>query len=376
MSAPLVSVVVNNHDYERFVGEAIESALGQTQPRTEVVVVDDGSTDRSREAIAGFGDRVVAVLKENGGQASALAAGLRAAGGEVLCFLDADDTLLPEAMEQAVAELEHSGAVCVHWPLWEVYRGRRTGQLRPREPLPAGDRLDALLAEGPDSQAHPPTSGSAWRRDFLERVFPIPGLERELGIGSASADAYLAALAPLYGPIGSLGEPRGTYRLHDESDYTALPFSDRLRRDLATFRQRCAAVVEHSRALGIDVDPDRWTAASWVGRLEVAVDEIEENVPAGDSFVLIDDAEWGMEATGDRPAVPFLERGGEYWGRPADDAAAVRELERLRSAGASFAVVAWPAFWWLDHYPALSASCGNRRASSAAVTAASNWRWL
>jgi glycosyltransferase involved in cell wall biosynthesis len=55
---PLVSICVRNFNYETFVGQAIESALAQTYPRAEVIAVDDGSTDRSREVIAGFGKRV------------------------------------------------------------------------------------------------------------------------------------------------------------------------------------------------------------------------------------------------------------------------------------------------------------------------------
>jgi hypothetical protein len=51
--------------------------------------------------------------------------------------------------------------------------------------------------------------------------------------------------------------------------------------------------------------------------------------------------------------VPFLERDGVYWGPPAGDLEAIAELERLRQAGADFVAIAWPAFWWLDHYAGL-----------------------
>src|SRR3954449_8708213 len=98
-----VAVVVNNFNYERFLSTAIESALAQTHPDVEVVVVDDGSTDGSREVIAGYGDRVRAVYKENGGQASAFNAAFAACTGDVVIFLDADDALLPQTAARAAA---------------------------------------------------------------------------------------------------------------------------------------------------------------------------------------------------------------------------------------------------------------------------------
>jgi glycosyltransferase involved in cell wall biosynthesis len=349
------SVVVNNHNYERFVGQAIESALAQTHRRTEVIVVDDGSTDGSREVISGFGDRIVRIFQENSGQASALTAGYQAAQGDVVCFLDADDALDPCALADACRELERSSAVCVHWPLREVVDGTPTGQVRPHGPIPAGDRLEALLAEGPDSQVHPPTSGSLWRRDFLERCFPLPVIEHELAATSANVDAYLASLAPLYGPVGSLSEPRAIYRLHAQSNYRALPFAERLRRDLVTFRVRCEAVAEHGARLGYAVEPARWIESSWVPRLKRAADEVVDHLPPDTAFALIDQDQWGMEAVGSRRALPFPQRDGEYWGPPAEDGEAVRELERLRSEGVGYVVVGWPAFWWLEYYPSLAA---------------------
>src|SRR4051812_50080614 len=67
---PTVAVVIDNYNYARYVAEAVRSALGQTLPPAEVIVVDDGSTDASREVIATFGDAVRAVSKDNGGQAA------------------------------------------------------------------------------------------------------------------------------------------------------------------------------------------------------------------------------------------------------------------------------------------------------------------
>lgn len=95
-------------------------------------------------------------------------------------------------------------------------------------------------------------------------------------------------------------------------------------------------------------------------RLLAAIEDVAAAVPPGSLLVQIDGAGCGAALAAGRPALPFVERGGEYWGPPADDAAAVAELERMRLRGARFAVVAWPAFWWLEHYPGLHAHLRTR----------------
>jgi SAM-dependent methyltransferase len=83
--------------------------------------------------------------------------------------------------------------------------------------------------------------------------------------------------------------------------------------------------------------------------------EIAELVPRWASYILVGAERWEDGAVfADRRSIPFLERDGQYWGRPADDETAIRELERLRQSGASYMLFAWPAFWWLDHYSRLN----------------------
>src|SRR6266446_10892486 len=98
MSNDLASVIVNNYNYARFLREAIDSALDQTYRNTEVIVVDDGSTDGSREIIASYGDRIIPVLKENGGQNSALNAGFLLSRGNVMLVLDSDGVVFSTAV--------------------------------------------------------------------------------------------------------------------------------------------------------------------------------------------------------------------------------------------------------------------------------------
>jgi len=101
-TSPLVSVLINHYNYGQFLDAAIASALNQTYPYTQVIVVDDGSTNCSRKIIASYGDRIISVLKENGGQASAFNAGFAMSQGEIIIFLDSDDVLLPGIGQQVV----------------------------------------------------------------------------------------------------------------------------------------------------------------------------------------------------------------------------------------------------------------------------------
>ena len=94
--SPLVSILINNYNYAQYLSQAIDSALGQTYTNTEIIVVDDGSTDNSREIINSYGNQIISVLKENGGQASAINAGFAASKGDIICLLDADDIFLPD----------------------------------------------------------------------------------------------------------------------------------------------------------------------------------------------------------------------------------------------------------------------------------------
>src|SRR5262245_34856310 len=114
------SIVISNYNYARFLGHAIDSALGQTWPETEVIVVDDGSTDESHQVIADYGSRIVPVLKHNGGMASTQNAGFAASHGDVILFLDADDALLPTTVAQAVKRFANPQVVRVQWAMHEI----------------------------------------------------------------------------------------------------------------------------------------------------------------------------------------------------------------------------------------------------------------
>jgi Glycosyl transferase family 2 len=215
--SPAVDIVVNNHDYGRYLGAAIDSALAQTYRDVRVIVVDDGSSDDSREVLRDYEGLVEAVLKENGGQASALNAGLARCRGEVVMFLDADDLLHPEAVERAVAALAADpSAVKVHMRMDVIdAAGRPTGAEKPppRWPMPSGDLRAAELAY-PFDLAWLPTSAYAFRRALLAPILPIPEAPYRIG-----ADWHLVHVSTLLGPVAKVEQASCSYRVHGDNNY-------------------------------------------------------------------------------------------------------------------------------------------------------------
>jgi glycosyltransferase involved in cell wall biosynthesis len=122
-----VSAIIPTHNHARFVGRAVGSALGQSWPAVEVIVVDDGSTDGTGQVLAAFEGRIVVIRQPNRGLSPARNAGARAASGDLLAFLDADDEWYPTKLERQVARFERNpGVGLVHCGVEEVDgQGRR-----------------------------------------------------------------------------------------------------------------------------------------------------------------------------------------------------------------------------------------------------------
>lgn len=104
MSRPAVSVVIPAYNRAHCVVEAVESVLGQTFRASEVLVIDDGSTDATREVLARYRDRIRYIRQENAGPAAARNRGIRESRGEFVAFLDSDDLWRPNKLELQVGE--------------------------------------------------------------------------------------------------------------------------------------------------------------------------------------------------------------------------------------------------------------------------------
>jgi glycosyltransferase involved in cell wall biosynthesis len=133
---PLISTIIPSYNSARFVLQAVQSALEQTYSPVEVIVVDDGSTDDTRNRLASLKDCIHYVYQSNGGVAKARNRGISEAQGELIAFLDADDQWLPAKLQKQWECLQVNPNVClVHTDLYRLYEssGARVYKYRDRK---------------------------------------------------------------------------------------------------------------------------------------------------------------------------------------------------------------------------------------------------
>ena len=192
----LLSIVVPMYGVERYIGECLESLQKQNYPNVQIIVVDDGSPDRSYEvarSYAKWDPRIEIVRRENGGLSAARNTGVEHARGEYLAFLDSDDFVDRHAYQDAIESLTRTGSDFAVMP----YRRERNGSFPPAgEWVRAAhaERRDAVsLAEFPDIMVNAVAWSKVYRREFwMEHGFAFPeGLLYE--DQAVSMAAYAAA---------------------------------------------------------------------------------------------------------------------------------------------------------------------------------------
>jgi Glycosyl transferase family 2 len=207
---PVVSVIIGNYNYGQYLGEAIDSVFQQTYPHIELIVVDDGSTDQSRQVMAAYGDRIVALYQQNGGQTAAFNTGIAQARGEIICFLDSDDTFHPEKVARMVTAFQqHPDWVQIsHY--WSTMDSDGYPLPHRQKSLSQGDVRAMQLKYGKYKSAL--TSALAYRTEILKLLLPIP--QRR-----SNADAYLMVATPFYGKVGVLPKSLMQHRIHGHNQH-------------------------------------------------------------------------------------------------------------------------------------------------------------
>lgn len=215
---PLVSIIINNYNYGHFLKEAIDSALSQTYVHREVIVVDDGSTDDSRQIITSYGDKIVPVLKENGGQASAFNAGFAASRGYLICFLDSDDIFLPEKVEEILEVFREYPEIgwCFH-SLSLQNNDTKDFLKNSHECLSGKWDYRSHIEQGKKLRYIPTTtSGLCFNRSLLEIILPMPEAIR------ITSDNYIKFIALAHSQGFFLNKDLTIQRIHNNNAYTLL----------------------------------------------------------------------------------------------------------------------------------------------------------
>jgi glycosyltransferase involved in cell wall biosynthesis len=238
---PLASIIITNYNYEKFLSRAIDSALQQTYPMKEIIVVDDGSMDNSRHIINSYGDQIMPVLQENRGVTSATNAGFLASRGEIIFLLDADDIFSPHKVETMVnyflQVMPQNPAVMIFHRLKMTTDDGIVLQVTSRKKWRTlyGERENSLFEKLSDPEAAyryvkkwgflpsitSPTSGISLTRALASRVFPLP--EERIFF----QDNLLAFASMLMGPLYGVSQVLGSYVIQGKNVSLTQTFWDK-----------------------------------------------------------------------------------------------------------------------------------------------------
>ncbi len=211
---PVVSVVIDTYNHEPFIEDAIKSVLEQDFPadQMEILVVDDGSTDRTSEIVRKFEPQVRLLRKENGGQSSAINLGVDRAKGGLIALLDGDDVWLRNKLSRVVQEFAKDPRTVMVYHRYMIWDCQDDSL---REPLAFAEISGDLLADKRKQRLFTGalTSALAFRRGALRRVLPVPKK------CSFMQDVYLMSTIPCLGPVACIPERLTQYRIHGQNLY-------------------------------------------------------------------------------------------------------------------------------------------------------------
>jgi glycosyltransferase involved in cell wall biosynthesis len=270
---PLVTALINTYNYARYLPFAINSVLNQSYPNIEIIVVDDGSTDHTREILAEYADQVRTIRSENGGQGQTFNLGIPKARGQLLMLLDADDEWLPEKVERMVefSELRPKAVMLYHRFQNVDDAGNELGYPEPSTLINGNYRARYIKSGG--SWWSPVTSVLVLRLGHIRQALPVPTYAHREG-----ADTYLTDYCALTGEIAALPEVLTLRRLHGANHYAAgregYTYRSREIRegDVRRVEWRFFSLQQATSRVGdqaeIDIERNEWRTINlfWLGR--------------------------------------------------------------------------------------------------------------
>ena len=371
-----VTIAIPTYNRSELLKGSLEGVLAQDYADFQVIVLDNASTDDTEAVVGSFADSRITYARSetNIGAFRNWNRAIEINSSPYLSILSDDDVLLPGFIRESVLALDnhpHAAFSAAQVDFIDI-----NGDPLHVTDTELSDKLPEGLINGLEFIHHIVdgrkwilrTSAVMFRASALAVVgpFDIPhskymnDLNLYLRMAAQFDIVFIAKLAQIRFHVGQDSQVSfhgGTGPLAVMAEYTDgiayLLHSPRA--EDTSYRQWLA-----ERLLHINMRRSEFTSQllpelnlSWSERLQIAIQEIAAVIPAGKRFILVNDNQWGSEMLPEFHSLPFLEHDGQYWGAPPDDQTAIRELERMRQAGASFMVIGWPAFWWIDYYSKL-----------------------
>lgn len=210
----MISVILANYNGEDFLQEAIQSIIDQTFNDYELIIVDDGSTDNSKNIIEKFASQFPKKIKvlfqlKNTGQGESFNRGFSESKGDLICFMDSDDVWFPDKLINVnnYFKLGYKNIAFLQHNLFLTRHNTATKE-KFRDTLISGNLYKTIQETKILPVGFTPTSGLTFPRKILEKILPIP---KEFKI---CADGFLTRTALCYGDIASVSESWGEYRIH------------------------------------------------------------------------------------------------------------------------------------------------------------------
>jgi len=399
--SPKVSIGLPVYNGENFIQEAINSILNQTFEDFELIISNNASTDQTEAICQTYvaQDKRVRYFRnpENIGAAANHNSLFKAASGKYFQWAAHDDVCAPTFLTECVNVLDQDPSIVLCYartviidtqgkPLKKSEANLQIGSAMPTR------RLREVLSE-----------------KILQACNPILGLIRAHVLNKTpllgnyhAHDLPLLAELNLYGKFYEI--PKFLFFIRDHPQRSMYTYDYRrphkavgwygskiagklvfpswrlfaeymasLHRVPLSWHERIPCYVEMSKWLrdhrqelvrdlliateylpGIGSQLaqaySKPSESQWLRQVKQSGKELESIISKEEAFILVDENTLRDEKFAKWRTVPFLEHEGQYWGLPSDDDTAIRELERLRQAGANFIVFAWPSFWWFDHY--------------------------
>ncbi|MBW8034426.1 MAG: glycosyltransferase [Planctomycetes bacterium] len=217
----LVSILINNYNYARYLRYCLDSALAQSHPEVEVILYDDGSTDDSVDIAQNYADRIILIANPNYGrepgfnQANAIYQASTRSRGEIICLLDSDDAFKKDKVAEVVKTFQSDPALVLvqHKAEYIDQNDHSLGTIT-NEVFRSSDPFRVMRFTGRFNRLFYQTSSLSFRRDYLARLLPLP----EDGLEKIWADVRLSREAVCNGKMATLDAPLTFYRQHGTND--------------------------------------------------------------------------------------------------------------------------------------------------------------